>query len=343
MKIGIFRSTEEPFGFYESDVSSMLHRIIQGTCKILDPGEKRECSLIDDPPVGTKASRVGEIVVRKVIDPDVYETKAGEVDKPDTDRKPEDNAGAWAVQSLIFSKDRFDLAAAKKWIADSDDFGNHGMDETDTSYRFRQFDPGWFSEFRTITITEGVSAAYGKIKAAASDDDEAAKDLEKSILANEAVRTVNEGILKRGIKLIKESARIQKNEDDTEERFILGLVLEPTDGEDEVPLKPDTQDDVYSKMDVRKTAHGWMEFFGAIDMGHSWQPLSKGTVRILESYLAPVAFTIGKGKDAYEVTEGTWMLALRIADDAIWEAVKNNEIGAYSIGGTAAREPLEAA
>lgn len=70
------------------------------------------------------------------------------------------------VQTLIMSKDRFkSVAEAKAWLKEND-FKDFGVDETEKSYRFRQRNPEEFQEntFRTITITNGVSAVGGRLK-----------------------------------------------------------------------------------------------------------------------------------------------------------------------------------
>ena len=67
---------------------------------------------------------------------------------------------ATAIQTLILSKDRFDtLESARTWV-DDHDFNSDKVDETEESFRFRQFAPGECQEesFRTIEITEGVNA-----------------------------------------------------------------------------------------------------------------------------------------------------------------------------------------
>jgi hypothetical protein len=67
---------------------------------------------------------------------------------------------ATEVQSVICSKERFRSAdAARTWASDHD-FKTDNMDETGTSYRFRQFDPAQClpDSFRTISLTDGVSA-----------------------------------------------------------------------------------------------------------------------------------------------------------------------------------------
>lgn len=62
------------------------------------------------------------------------------------------------VQSLIFSKDVFkDAASAKSW-AKGHDFRSDKVDETENSFRLRQFDPSKCDKetFGTISITKGV-------------------------------------------------------------------------------------------------------------------------------------------------------------------------------------------
>lgn len=74
------------------------------------------------------------------------------------------------IQTVICSKTRFKtLAAAKRWIRDHNFKVSHEgkkPDETSTSFRFRQRDPGDFQtgSFRTIALDRGVSAVIGKPK-----------------------------------------------------------------------------------------------------------------------------------------------------------------------------------
>lgn len=74
----------------------------------------------------------------------------------------------WTIQSIILSKTKFKTQGeATSWIREHGFKTSHagkGVDETKTSWRFRQRDPGDFSQFRTITLTDGVSAVYGKLK-----------------------------------------------------------------------------------------------------------------------------------------------------------------------------------
>jgi HK97 family phage prohead protease len=63
------------------------------------------------------------------------------------------------VQTLIFSKEKFGENEATKWATDHN-FVVEKLDETDSSYRVRQFDPEKCAEGseRTIQLEEGVKA-----------------------------------------------------------------------------------------------------------------------------------------------------------------------------------------
>jgi len=95
--------------------------------------------------------------------------------------KPEDQAAAichslWenrnkttekgmTEQTLIFSKSKFTKEEAISW-AKSHDFKYNSVRETSDSWRLRQRPPEDFdqSTFRTITLSEGISAVIGKLK-----------------------------------------------------------------------------------------------------------------------------------------------------------------------------------
>jgi len=110
-----------------------------------------------------------------------------------------------------------------------------------------------------------------------------------------------------------------------EERFVFGIVLEP----DVV----DSQLDTYSAEEVRKTAHRFMEHHAQLGKQHT--EIVTGKLKVLESYIAPVDFTIG----TEVVKAGTWLLAIRVVDDDLWELTKSGGFTGFSIGGSAIRQP----
>jgi hypothetical protein len=257
--------------------------------------------------------RVGEVRVLPLADPAPYlvERAAEPVAKPDVGRAPDAKPGTMAVQSLIFDSGQFTAAQARQWIKDHPEYGDYGVDETAQSLRFRQYDTEHFTRFRTKPFTDGVTAVLGVVKAAGEGDG-------------------------WGVRLLEHEVR--KAADGSEERFALSLVLEPNDGaEPDAPLAPDTQGDVYSAEEIRKTCHGWMEKGAMVDVQHNWKALAPEQVRVVENYLAPVPFTLGD----YPVRKGSWLLGLRILDERLWAAVKDGTIGAFSVGGSAVRRPVE--
>lgn len=73
---------------------------------------------------------------------------------------------ATEIQTLIFDKKKFTKEEARKWAKDHDFSTAKGVDETGSSFRIRQKDPGRFvaGSFRTIEITDGVKAVIGTPK-----------------------------------------------------------------------------------------------------------------------------------------------------------------------------------
>jgi hypothetical protein len=65
------------------------------------------------------------------------------------------------VQTLIFDKDRFSVASAKKWAA-AHGFKSGDTDEKENTIRLRQRDPGEYGSFRTIEFKPGVQAVVAK-------------------------------------------------------------------------------------------------------------------------------------------------------------------------------------
>jgi len=118
--------------------------------------------------------------------------------------------------------------------------------------------------------------------------------------------------------------KLLKAEEQGDERYVLGVVLEPE--------TVDAQKDIYSAEEIRRAAHRFMEEFGGLGLQHQMRVNDR--VKVLETYLAPDDLEL----DGTTVKKGTWLLAVRILDDAIWAAVKEGRLTGLSIGGTARRE-----
>ena len=121
------------------------------------------------------------------------------------------------------------------------------------------------------------------------------------------------------------TGELLKGVDPTDERFVLGIVLEP-----EVV---DAQGDIYSAEEVRQAAHRFMQEFGGLGLMH--RIAVNDQVKVLESYLAPVDFEIA----GVAVRKGTWILGVRVLSDALWAQVKDGKLSGFSIGGSARKVP----
>ena len=122
-----------------------------------------------------------------------------------------------------------------------------------------------------------------------------------------------------------------------EERYVLGIVLEPNDGKAGAPLDPDAQSDVYSAEEIREAAHKFLADFRNLGLQH--KEFISGAAKVVESYISPTDFSVGGVK----IRRGTWLLAVKVIDDALWDAVKSEKLTGFSIGGSAVRKPVHAA
>lgn len=114
----------------------------------------------------------------------------------------------------------------------------------------------------------------------------------------------------------------------TEKRLVYGIVLEPE--------TTDSQGDIYSAEAIEQAAHGFMANYQNI--GHQHKALVNDGAEVVESYIAPLDFTLG----GQQVKNGTWILVVHIASDTLWEQVKSGELTGFSIGGYAERTPIAA-
>jgi hypothetical protein len=110
---------------------------------------------------------------------------------------------------------------------------------------------------------------------------------------------------------------------DDEKGIVYGVVYEP--------FVKDAHGDWATPYDIEQAAHGFLPN-AMINIHHKSDLPS---VRVVESYLAPVTFNLGKEV----IKKGTWVMAVHIneEDQELREAVKNHEIGGFSLEGWAER------
>ncbi len=109
-----------------------------------------------------------------------------------------------------------------------------------------------------------------------------------------------------------------------DQQIVYGVVSEP----DTVDL----QGDRLSKAEIRKACHKFMVESQRIGKEHE----GPAKADIIESYIAPVDF---KCNDQV-VKVGSWVMAVKIHDPQLWDAVKKGEITGFSIAGSGTRTPF---
>lgn len=109
--------------------------------------------------------------------------------------------------------------------------------------------------------------------------------------------------------------------DKNPERIVMGIVYEPD--------TEDSQGDWATEEEIRKAAYTFMESEQAFKINHD----ADAAIHILESYIAPVDFTVGEE----QVKKGSWLLGSRVVDEDVWEKIETGVYSGYSMAGDALR------
>ena len=112
---------------------------------------------------------------------------------------------------------------------------------------------------------------------------------------------------------------------DEDKRIVYGIVLEPH--------TVDLQGDVLGVDTIEEAAHKYLTASRTVGDSHS----HKADAEVVESYLAPADYELG----GQSISKGTWIMGVRILDDAMWQLVKDGEYTGFSIGGTGTRHAIE--
>ncbi len=97
----------------------------------------------------------------------------------------------------------------------------------------------------------------------------------------------------------------------------------------------DAQGDSASEEEIQKAAHNFMIDSKTVGIMHKEEAGPRA--KIVESYIAPSRMQVG---DQF-VKRGTWIMVVKIMDDALWNQVKENKITGFSMGGRASETPQE--
>lgn len=268
------------------------------------------------------------------------------------------------IQQIRFSKDFFsNFESCVNWL-EKEGMSNGKYSEFEKFFVFDFIVPDKFNEssLQTFELAIGVQAIAGildekeeqtidgiqdteivKPEQPNLNPEQLAQELQTVKEANSRLADTFKDVLSKlseAVDIMKPVSAIQKDNNGDEfnlfvpiiktkeERIIFGQVL--------VPNETDGQAQIYSEKEVEKAAHYWMKEFQVMGEMHK-QMLEETQIQILESYIAPVAFTINGTK----VKKGTWLLKSYVVDDELWEKVKNGEYNGYSIGGVANVTDLE--
>lgn len=111
---------------------------------------------------------------------------------------------------------------------------------------------------------------------------------------------------------------------DDEERLATGIVLQP-----EVV---DAQGDVIGADVIKQTAHNFLALYNKkTQLGLQHELMRPEGVELVESWVSPVDMIM----NTRTILAGTWMMTVRVRNDALWAKIKTGALTGFSIGGVA--------
>jgi len=112
-------------------------------------------------------------------------------------------------------------------------------------------------------------------------------------------------------------------------RLVTGEVL--------VPDEYDSQGDIYDERTIEDAAHEFLAKYrqGSATLGFMHQQLDV-PIELVESFIAPIAFNIEEKK----IKKGTWLITVKILNDAIWNHILDGNLTSFSVAGKALARPV---
>ncbi|WP_051590510.1 XkdF-like putative serine protease domain-containing protein [Exiguobacterium antarcticum] len=104
---------------------------------------------------------------------------------------------------------------------------------------------------------------------------------------------------------------------DASQQIAYGIVYEP--------LVKDAHDDYMTADEIEKAAHIFLKDYRQIDKQHDF---TSQVGDVIESYIAPADFELG----GETVTKGTWVMAVKVADE-VWTGIQKGEYTGFSLAG----------
>ena len=118
------------------------------------------------------------------------------------------------------------------------------------------------------------------------------------------------------VSLVSKIAMVEEDK-----RLAYGVVL--------VPDEVDSQGDVAPAEVIEEAAHDYLASCRAVSKMH----MAPAMASVVESYIAPCEIRLG----TQEVKKGSWVIAVKVADEELWERIRSGEYGGFSVGGLAER------
>jgi hypothetical protein len=110
-----------------------------------------------------------------------------------------------------------------------------------------------------------------------------------------------------------------------DEQIVGGIVYEPH--------KEDSQGDYSTEEEIRQACYYFMEHARKFKLQHEGAPITS-MINILENYIAPQDLKIAD----QTIKKGSWILVIRIRNDALWKLVKEEKLTGFSMAGVARRK-----
>ena len=152
------------------------------------------------------------------------------------------------------------------------------------------------------------------------EEDDEDEDLPEFLKEDDEDGEEEEDVIEKVLKCYRVPIRIKKGD----QQIIYGIISEPN--------VTDLQGDRLSESEIAKACHKFMQTSQRISKEHA----EPAKADIIESYIAPVDFTCG----GQSVRKGSWVMAVKVHDPGLWQAIKKGEITGFSIGGHGTRIPI---
>jgi hypothetical protein len=107
-----------------------------------------------------------------------------------------------------------------------------------------------------------------------------------------------------------------------------------------VPGEPDSDGEVLTAEKIEEVSHNWMAEYRNIDLQHTLNNIDAIPV---ESYITPQEMSVKIDGEDVVIPQGSWILAAKFRDPAIWAGVMKGELGGFSVMGVRRAAIKEAA